>query len=260
MVTIYNHLNEGTLAALVMIFSVLLFTGTLWLYQRYFPAIKMAEGSGDMAQIYSGAIGTIFALIFAFVIIAVWQNFDRVSATVSQEANVLHNIYRSLDTYPPAFRDPVQAELKVYVNRVVAVEWDKMSASGQDPLARDLFNQLNEQITAYRPATQGEGPLQQLMLQLVTQSRSLRHDRLKGAEPYLDKAMWVSLDLGCSILLFFSCILSMNNSRQHYLLNGVLGASMGLVFFLLLVYNFPMQGPGSITPEPLQVLPQQFWS
>lgn len=259
MVNFYNQLTEGTLAILVMIISVALFTGALWIYKRFLPTVKMEPGNGDIAQIYAGAIGTVFALIFAFVIIAVWQNFDHLSNIVAQEANVLNNIYRNLDAYPPAFKDPVQKELQAYVQQVVEVEWPNMSSLGADPLADQGINRLSQQITTYRPPSPGEVPLQDLMIQLVTQNRTLRNDRLRGSAPYLDRSMWVSLDLGCAILLFFSCILAMPSKRQHYLLNGVLGGSMGLVYYLLFIYNYPMQGPGHITPAALQVLQKEVW-
>ena len=259
MLHLYSRFTEGPFILTLVLLSTLVFTAALWLYQRFLPRFRFAEDSNEEGAIYAAGIGTIFALIFAFVIIAVWQNFAQVSATVSQEANILHNIYRNLDGYPPELRDPARTQLRAYVDRVVTVEWPLLATGDQDPVAHEQITALSNTITQYKPATIGELPLQQEMLQLLLNNRNLRHDRIRGGAPYLDIAMWWSLLLGIVLLMLFSCMLNVPSRRQHYLMHGVLGASIGVVLFLLLVYNYPFMGPGAIGPEPLKVLPEQFW-
>jgi hypothetical protein len=254
----YAECSEAGLALLTILLFTLGALAILWLWERLAPAIRFERGSSDFGQIYGGAIGTIFALIYAFVIIAVWQNYDRVSAAVGQETNVLHNIYRNLDGYPAALGEPAKADLRVYLEEVIHVEWPLLAEGRPDPAAHLRITEFNRRLTCYRPEAQAGLPLHGQMLELMNQYRSLRQDRIKGAEAYLDPSMWISLALGSVILLLFSTLLNMASRRQHYLMHGALGASMGLVFFLLFVYNCPFLGPGAISPAPMRALAEDF--
>lgn len=254
MLHLYGLLSDWGLAAAILGLFVVLALLTLRFYHRHLPFLRFEEGSWDYATIYGGAIGTIFALIFAFVIVAVWQNFDRVAEAVGKEAKVLQNVYRSLDGYPPDVRGPLQGRLRTYLDEVVRVEWPLLGQGLEDPIARQEILEVDGLLTQYRPPSAGEVPLHEQMLQLLALNRNLRQDRIKGGQSYLDLAMGISLLMGNLILINFSCMLNMRSRRQHYLMHATLGASMGLVCYLLLVYNFPFLGPGAIGPEPFKAL------
>lgn len=97
------------------------------------------------------------------------------------------------------------------------------------------------------------------MLRLLESSRALRHDRIKSGTPYLDDTMWLSLLLGSGILLVFSGLLTQPSRLQHHLMHGCLGASIGLMFYLMSIYNWPFYGPGSVPPDALRALPDRYW-
>ncbi|WP_306597924.1 hypothetical protein [Geothrix sp. 21YS21S-2] len=256
---LYCQVNELALALFMISAFTLAAVGTLKASYRFLPGLRFEPGSSDFGQIYGGAVGSIFALVFALVIVAVWQNYDKVSSIVDQEANALHNLYQNLEGYPPEFRDPIRAELKAYVRQVIDKEWTRITDGDQDPETNRMIAHLGLAFTTYKPAALGDLPLHQQQLQQLALCRSLRHDRIEGGETYLDASMWISLGMGSLILLAFSCLLNMGSLRQHHLMHATLGASLGLVFFLLLVYNYPFLGPGAISPAPLRMLLERFW-
>ena len=258
MLNFYSGLDEATLAILITVIFVGLFVLVLWLFYRFFPRFRFGENSSADGTIYGGAIGTIFALIFAFVIVAVWQNFDRVSTAVEQEADVLNDLYVNMRGYPPAFRDTVQAKLKAYALQVANGEWKLVQADAQDPVADGLIREIAGLLTTFKPAP-GEAPLHAQTLELLIQNRNLRHNRIKSGLSYLDKSMWVALGIAALLLLLFSCMLNISDRRSHYQMHACLGASMGLIFFLLLVYNFPFLGPGAIDAHAIRSLPEYYW-
>jgi len=149
------------LAGLILGTFIALATGSVLVVSRWFPRLQMDPDSSDLGQMFAGAIGTMFALVFALVTIAVWGNYDRVSNGVGDEANCIHNIYRSLESYPPELRDPVQGLMRTYLKQVVQVEWPMMKEGREDPEARRLITEVNARISAYRPVALGELPLHQ---------------------------------------------------------------------------------------------------
>ncbi len=258
MIALFGRLPAPVFALVMVTIFVGVGLALLALVQRTLKALHF-EDATEFGEIFSDAIGVIFALIFAFVTIAVWQNYDRISDSVSKEANTLHNIYRGLESYPAEIRNPGREMLKAYVHQVVEQEWSLLSKAQQDPAAHRTITDFARLVNGYRPANLGELPLHSQMLQLVAQYRGLRHDRIKGGEPNLDTPMWTALGVGSLIFLVYSCMYRMPALRHHVFMVASLGASLGLVFFLLLVYNFPFSGPGAIGPDPFKRLVEDYW-
>jgi hypothetical protein len=256
---LYTHLGEAQLALLLIGLSVGVSLGSLWLSYRFLPRLRFEENSADFGQIYGSAIGTIFSLIFALVIVADWQNYDRLSAGVSTEVNVLNNLHENLESFPAGLRIQGQAKLAAYVNRVVTVEWPLMADGQRDPGSEGLLAELTALLGWRKAVSLNELPAQAEMLRLLAEARNLRQDRIQGGAPYLDLPMWMSLGVGSVILLGFSALLNMPSRRQHYIMQGALGASIGVVLYLLLIYDTPFIGPGAITPAAMKALPEQIW-
>jgi hypothetical protein len=245
------------LAALLVGVFVLIAVAGVLIAHRLLPRYAFRESSADFGQLVSGPIGNVFALVFALVTIAIWQNYDRVGAQVSEEAAAIHNIYRNLDSYPAQVRDPARSQLKTYVRRVIADEWPHLASideGDEDEEAHRLITDLNASLEAYRPQAQGEVPLHQVLLTEVGRARVLRHGRLEAGRPYMDAGMWLCLDLGALIMLAFCCFWHLSDRREHLLMASALGACLALVFFLMLIYNHPFAGPAAISPAPFQSL------
>jgi hypothetical protein len=254
-------MGHFSLAALMVGVFVFLSAGGVLLAHRLTPRFAIRESSADFGQLVCGPIGNVFALVFALVTIAIWQNYDRVEGQVSEEAAAIHNIYRSLDGYPAALRDPARVKLKAYVARVISDEWPHLASleeGDEDEEAHRLVTEFNESLVAYRPQNLGELPLHQVVLAEVGRARGLRHGRLEAGRAYMDAGMWICLDLGSVILLAFCCFWRLSDLREHLLMASALGASLGLVFFLMLLYNHPFAGPAAISPAPFQALLQHW--
>ena len=219
-----------------------------WTVQRWLPGFTFKD-SLDLGETFSDAIGGMFALLFALVTVAAWQNFDRMNITVSSEANSLMNIYNGLENYPPELRDPCQALVRKYVHQVAIVEWPMLKEGRQDPVARELFLKVTRTLYAYKPSP-AEVPLHSETLRLVSICRALRHDRIEGGEPFLDFSMWLALILSAVIYILFSCFYFARNARAYRLMVGFLGAALGLVFFMLLSYNSVFSGAIIVGPKP----------
>jgi hypothetical protein len=258
MIFLLTTLSPIALAALFVGGGALVALLCLWGVQRAIPWIHYQD-STDLGEIFMDAIGGIFALLFALVTVAVWQNHDRLDITVSSEANTLHSIYRNLDSYPEKLRSPCEALIKGYANRVATVEWESMKKGEQDTLSHQMITQFNKTMFAYRPASIGEVPLHSQTLDLIARYRGLRHDRLEGSEPYLDSIMWCALVLGAGIYLGYACFFRAENKKAHQAMIASLGAALGLVFYMLVTYNHAFVGPGSVSPKAFQDLNDKYW-
>ncbi len=256
-----NDLGAYASAFLIVTSFVALSVLCVEFVKRFLPWFQFDKETSDLGQIFGGAIGTLFALVFAMVTVAVWQNYDRVQNAVGEEANALHSIYTSLETYPPAVRNEARGLLHAYVKEVVTHEWAVMKERETlwDSEAQRLFDELSAALTGYRPRDQGELPLHGEVLTQLSRSRSLRQDRVRAGVVYLDTGMWISLAAGTVVLMLFCSAWRVPGRKQHYLMAGAMGASLGIVFFLMLSYNHPFQGHGAVGPAPFLLYKDLLW-
>jgi hypothetical protein len=72
--------------------ACLVAVGGLTLVQRLVPATIRKEHN-DVAGFIYAALGVIYAVLLALVVIAVWEEYQAASATAEQEANALAEIF-----------------------------------------------------------------------------------------------------------------------------------------------------------------------
>ena len=71
---------------------------------RLFFKPSLMKDHNDVADPLFGVLGTIYAVLIAFMVIIVWQQFDKSDLNVKTEANYLADMYRDAEALSPAFR------------------------------------------------------------------------------------------------------------------------------------------------------------
>jgi len=174
--------------------------------------------------------------------------------TVSREADTLHNIYRNLEAYPEPVRTESRVLIHEYVNRVIKDEWPKLSKAKQDETVHLLSARIAAIILLFNPRNNGELVLHQETMRLLSNYRELRHDRIMGGNPILDTPMWITLIGGTVIFLLYLCFLDVPSFLHHALMMGALSIFLGLVFYLLVLYNYPFDEPTAISADEFKKL------
>src|SRR3712207_1170171 len=104
----------------------------LALVQRLVPATIRKEHN-DVAGFIYAALGVIYAVLLALVVIAVWEEFGRARVTVESEANALAEIFWLAHALPEPEGPHVQELARSYAEEIVDQEWPLME-QGRAPL------------------------------------------------------------------------------------------------------------------------------
>ena len=91
-----NYLNGFAIPLAVSILGTL---GLLYLVRRI-PAANGLRVNNDILGVYFALIGTIYAIIMAFMLASVWTRFDQASSQAEQEAATLVNMFHLSDGLP----------------------------------------------------------------------------------------------------------------------------------------------------------------
>ena len=104
----------------------------LELVQRLVP-VDSRRPHNDVAGFIYAALGVIYAVVLALVVIAVWGEYDAASETVEQEANSVAEIFWLAHRLPEPEGSHLQELARSYAEEVTHKEWPLME-QGQTPL------------------------------------------------------------------------------------------------------------------------------
>jgi hypothetical protein len=114
---------------LTIVYGVLVVGGTclvalagLEVVQRLVPATSR-QRHNDVAGFIYAALGVIYAVLLALVVIAVWGEYDAAGETVEQEANAVAEIYWLAHRLPEPEGSHIQELARSYAEEVIHKEW-----------------------------------------------------------------------------------------------------------------------------------------
>ena len=114
------------------------------------------EEHNDVAGFIYAVLGVAYAVLLAFMLIAVWEDYKTAQTNVESEANELTGVYFLASQLPESERTRVQDLARTYVRVVVEEEWPMMEQGQTSPRADSLLRQLRLEILEFDPHTKGE--------------------------------------------------------------------------------------------------------
>ena len=150
--------------------------------------------SNDFTGAVVAVIGTTYAVILAFTLSGVWNNFQEAQANEEQEANALTNVYRIATTLQDPNARRIQELCARYADNALHHEWPEMKNDQMPPEADEITDQL-WQLAGQTQAHAAPDAIAayQLMEELrgLTQYRRLRIMQARERLPVL---LWVGAD------------------------------------------------------------------
>jgi len=229
----------------------------LMLVQRLVPATTRKEHN-DVAGFIYAALGVIYAVLLALVVIAVWEEFGRARVTVESEANALAEIFWLAHQLPEPERHHLQELARSYAEEVAGEEWHLMER-GQTPLMEQssaratptgwvLIDDIRANLQGYQPRTEAEQELYAEGLDQVQRLADARRTRLVAAEESLPAVLWVVLVAGGVVAVGFTYLFGLEHTASHALMVASLAGVIALVLFTICVLDQPYSGGARIDP------------
>src|ERR687889_85038 len=170
---------------------------------RLVPAVSR-QRHNDVAGFIYAALGVIYAVLLALVVIAVWEEYGAASDTVEREANAAADIFWLADRLPEPRGTRVQELVRSYAEEVVEHEWSLME-QGQAPLMSQgegtpagwtIIDDIRQNIQNFEPRTAAEEQLYAEGLDQVDALSDARRMRLVAAEEGVPGVLWSVLIFG----------------------------------------------------------------
>jgi hypothetical protein len=232
----------------------LLSLGGLEVVERLVPA-QTRQQHNDVAGFIYAALGVIYAVLLALVVIAVWEEFQAASETVEQEANALAEIAWLGNRVPEPEGPYIQELARSYAEEVVDNEWPLME-QGQAPLMTQveetpvgwsLIDNIRASLQGVDPQSKAEEQLYAEGLDQVQRLADARRMRLVAAEEGLPGVLWAVLIFGGIATVSFTYLFGLENTWAHRLMVVTLAAVIGLVLFTIGAMEHPFSGGARIS-------------
>jgi len=181
---------------LMVIGSAVVFSILGLLIVRRFISHNQLRTHHDVADPILGALAAIYAVLIAFIVVTVWQGFDKSNANVQQEANYLADVYRDSEAFAPDFHQKVREVLREYRQAIVADEWKTMARGEMSPKVEKLMKKLWAFHIAYEPRTATERSFFDESVRKLNLLRELRRQRLMDSRTGIEPLLWFVLIAG----------------------------------------------------------------
>jgi hypothetical protein len=249
--------QSALVAVLIAAGSIALSLAGLHLIRARYPH-PIRQANNEVAGFFLAVLGVVYAVLLAFVVLAVWEQFEDARFTAEHEANALAEVYRTAGGLAPPTSERIRALTEEYARTTIEDEWSIMGRGQTSPRSVETLDTLWETVLGYQSASDNERLVQGAVLRHLEDLSDNRQLRLLAAQSGLPRIMWGVLVGGAMVTVAFTYFFSTPNSAAQYLMTALYVASISFVLVLIGLLDFPFTGDVQIRPEALENVQQTF--
>ena len=197
-------------------------------------------------------VGTLYAVLVAFVIYIVWGHYDSSSRVAQLEAAALTDVARIALGLPEPARSGIRERVEHYTRRVIDEEWPSMREWKEAPDALQAYRQLWDYALAVKVTGSQELVAYEYCLTHLSKVRDLRMERVAQLSLSVSWYTWTVLILLGSSLVVLASFLACASRRSRVWQVGLLAVTLALLLTLIADLDHPWSGLVRITPEPYE--------
>ena len=243
--------------SLVVILTVTLAVLGLVVFRRVFPQTRLDKIDNVAGHVFNLA-GVLYAVLVAFVVVVVWQQFTDAEKGTEAEAAAISDLLRDSTGQPAANRLALQQALIAYTEDVINDEFPRMRRG-------EFVEQQSSHLTAIwntfvqvQPVTQSEISFFRQSLTTLDDLGTARKARLSGSRSEIPNELWVLLLGGGLVMLLFTYMFTSPDLLVHGVLIALAGALLAFVLYLTFAFEHPFIGSVAVSSEAYQHVLEQW--
>jgi hypothetical protein len=200
----------------------------------------------DLVSYFLGVSGVIYGILLGLVAAGVWSNFQTLSGQVDNEATITAALYQDMATYPPAYRQLYQQELRAYVRSVIEQDWPAHHQGRQPQESSKQLRTFKNHFLTFEPPN---SRLEIVHNQAINQLNELllaHRLRLRGDQDNLPALLWWVLILGAAINVAISWFFVAEDRTHQTALTCLIALLLGSLLFLTAAIDNPFRGEFSV--------------
>lgn len=218
---ILNSVPTNLLGIIVVGLAVTIAVVFLVTIRRKFPNLQELKHELVFMQL----VGTIYAVLLVFVLVATWQQYEEARRTTQEEGALLDSLWHIALVYPEEYSEPIVTAIAAYSEAVSHDEWKTLAIGEESQLAGSALAALREaHFRVDLPITNRYSSLYRQSiekLEAVAEHRLLRFIQSRTSVPNI---VWTVLIFTGMMLVGFTALVQEKNIALHAALSGILTA------------------------------------
>lgn len=212
---------------------------------------RIRRAHNDVSGFTISVVGVIYAVLLAFIAVAVWEDFGKADALVQTEANLVGNLYRDTVGLPDPLARELRHTLFVYAEIVVQDEWPALAAGRvEDKAGWQLLDKFYLSLAQFHASEPGAQVIETEMIRNLDALYDARRGRFYAAGAGLPPILWWNLIAGAGLTILFSTLFGVPNFPMHMVMVAMLSASIALVLSLIILLDNPFRGQNHVSAAP----------
>ncbi len=208
------------------------------------------HANNEVAGNYLQTLGTIYAVLLAFVVFVVWQQHNDARSAVEKEANELSDMYRISRALPGTQR--VQGCIQAYGRIVVDEEWTDMARGSGSKKAEQALEGIWQALQGVEAHSARDEALYAEALARFNDLSDARSARLYCSLLRLPPSLWVLLLTNGGLVVGSMWIFGLESFSAHALMTVALAGSIAFILFLVADLDNPFWGSWRVKPDAFQ--------
>ena len=211
--------------------------------RRLLP-VHVLEAANDVVGNYLQTLGSIYAVLLAFVVFVVWNQFNEARAFVEREANEILDLHRTAAGLAEPTRGRVRPAMAGH------------GPEGAGPGAT-IIDQMWEAIHDAEPTADGDRSLYREVLKRLDDISDARSSRMTASRTRIPQAMRGLLYAGAVTMVASMYLFAVASFAVHAAITAALAGAISHVLFIVEDLDSCFDGHWQVSRAPFERVRQQ---
>jgi hypothetical protein len=203
----------------------------------------------DVAGFTIAIIGVIYAVMLAFVVVVVWQQYNDADSRYGEEVASIADLDAYAHELPPNAAITIHAMATHYVRLMIDEEWPAMLRGNESPGAAQVLSDIQQTLVTSKPKDTRSAILLLRLMESLQRAKDDRARRLSDNQQTLPYVLWAALLVGAVITVCFGYLFGVENFRVQLAMTGSVAVLIAVSFTLLIELDFPFRRDAAISAD-----------
>lgn len=229
----------------------------LVVFRRVFPESRLDKNESVAGHVFNLA-GVLYAVLVAFVVVVVWQQFTDAEKGTEAEAAAISDLLRDSTGLPVANRPALQQGLIAYTDDVINDEFPRMRRGEYVEQQSIHLTTIWNTFVQVQPVTESEISFFRQSITKLDELGTARKARLSSSRSEISNELWILLLGGGLVMLFFTYMFTTPDFLVHSVLIALAGALLAFVLYIIFAFEHPFIGSIAVSSEAYQHVLEQW--
>ncbi len=225
--------------------------------RRFLPPPEQLRENHDVAGFIMGVTGVLYSVVLGFLVGTVWTAFASAQQTSDLEAGYIADTFNFAVQLPAPYRPELQRTIAQYAIAVRDSGSSAIQSDHSDSTGALLYRAVRIAVSVQPPSNAGAAQILEtnaIRAELIDTLRRLsdmRRLRVVQARSRWPAGMLEALVLGAIGVMAFTFFFGVKSYARQMALTGLLAASIGLFFGLIVELSTPYTGAIQVSRDAL---------